>query len=142
MNREANEIIAFSITQVTEVGNSNHMEKIEFQKTLNEVRGKGIVVKQLVTDRHMQIRNYLEEDEPQIDHQFDVWHFSKKNKSKLIAAGKNPLVPLYKSGLKLLLTTFGGHVGQVKALSNCVFCFMFKINIVGQQVICSVKVSI
>ena len=35
-----------------EVGNSNRMEKPGFQQRLNEVREKGIVVKQLTTDRH------------------------------------------------------------------------------------------
>ena len=50
MNQETNEMAAFSITQVTEAGNSNHMEKLGFQKTLNEVREKGIVVKQLTTE--------------------------------------------------------------------------------------------
>ena len=49
---------------------------------------KGIVVKQLTTDRHMQFRKYLKENEPRIAHQFDAWHFSKNIKSKLIAAGK------------------------------------------------------
>ena len=53
---------------VTEAGNWNRMEKLCFQKTLNEVKEKGIVVKQLTTDRHVQIRKYLQEDEPQIDH--------------------------------------------------------------------------
>ena len=62
--------------------------KTGFQKTLNEVREKGIVIKQLTTDRHMQIRKYLKEDEPQIDHQFDVWHFLKNTESKVIAAAK------------------------------------------------------
>ena len=47
------------------------MEKLAFQKTLNEVGEKGIVVKQLITGRYIQIPNYLKEDEPQMDHQFD-----------------------------------------------------------------------
>ena len=37
---------------IEEVGNSNRMEKPGFQQRLNEVREKGIVVKQLTTDRH------------------------------------------------------------------------------------------
>ena len=45
INQETNEIIAFSITQVTETGNSNCMEKLRFQKMLNEVREKGLVKK-------------------------------------------------------------------------------------------------
>ena len=77
INQETNKIIAFSITQVTEARNSNRMEKLGFQKTLNEVRQKRILVKQLTTDRHMQVREYLKEDGPQINYQFDVQHFRK-----------------------------------------------------------------
>ena len=76
-NQETNKIIAFSITQVTEARNSNRLEKLGFQKTLNEVREKRILVKQLTTDRHMQVREYLKEDGPQINYQFDVQHFRK-----------------------------------------------------------------
>ena len=59
MNQETNEIIAFSVTKETEAGNSNCIGKLLFQKTLimNEVREKGIAVKHLTTDRHMQIQN-------------------------------------------------------------------------------------
>ena len=56
-NQETNEIIAFSINQVTEAENSNCRENLGFQKTLNEVREKGINVKQLTTDRYIQIRS-------------------------------------------------------------------------------------
>ena len=66
INQETNKIIAFSITQVTEARNSNSMEKLGFQKTLNEVREKRTLVKQLATDRHMQVREYLKEDGLQI----------------------------------------------------------------------------
>ena len=48
------------------------MEKLAFQKTLNEVGVKGIVVKQLTTDRHIQIPKYFKEIESQIDRQLDV----------------------------------------------------------------------
>ena len=98
MNQETNEIIAILITQVTEVRNSDSMEKLGFQKTLNEVREKGIVVKQLTADRHMQIQKYLKEDEPQINNQFTK--------------------PLYKNRLNSLLATFVGHPGQEKTMSN------------------------
>ena len=53
MTQETNDIIAFSVARVKEAGSSNPMEKLEFQKTLNEVKEKGIVVKQLTTDRHI-----------------------------------------------------------------------------------------
>ena len=53
MAQETNEIMAFPITQVTEAENSNRMEKLGFQKALNEAKEKGTVVKQLTTDRHI-----------------------------------------------------------------------------------------
>ena len=52
MNEQTNEIVAFVVTQVTEAGNSNRMEKLSFTKALNEVKQKGICVNQLTTDRH------------------------------------------------------------------------------------------
>ena len=48
------------------------MEKLAFQKTLNEVGEKGIVVKQLTTGRYIQIPQYFKENESQIDRQLDV----------------------------------------------------------------------
>ena len=73
INQETNDIIAFSITQVTEAGNSNRIEKLGLQKTLNEVREKQILIKQLTADRHMQIQKYLKEDKPQSNNQFGIF---------------------------------------------------------------------
>ena len=106
MNQETNEIIAFSINPVTEAGNSNHMEKLGFQKMLNKVRGKGIVVNQLTTDRDMQIWKYMKEDEPQINHQFDVWYFSKSIKSKLIAVDKKSFCAALQKWSKSIINLF------------------------------------
>ena len=61
-------VIAISLTQVTEAGSSNKMEKAGLIKTLQEVKGKEHKIEQ-------------KED---IDHQFDVWHFSKSIKTKLL----------------------------------------------------------
>ena len=38
MNQQTNEIVAFAVTQVTEAGNSNRMEKVGFTKALKEVK--------------------------------------------------------------------------------------------------------
>ena len=88
MDQNTNEIISMSITQVTEAGNSNRMEKMGFLKALNNVKEQGISVEMLTTDRHKQVRKHLRENEEGIEHQFDVWHFSKNIKSKLLAASK------------------------------------------------------
>ena len=50
MNQQTNGIVAFAVTQVTEAGNSNWMEKLSFTKVLNEVKQKGICENQLTTD--------------------------------------------------------------------------------------------
>ena len=44
MNQQTNEIVAFAVTQVTEAGNSNRMEKLSFTKVLNEIKEKEICV--------------------------------------------------------------------------------------------------
>lgn len=64
------------------------MEKVGFKKLLSEFKGKGILPTQITTDRHTGIRKHLREEEPNIDHQFDVWHFVKNIKKRLTAAAK------------------------------------------------------
>lgn len=88
MDRNTNRIATFSLTQVTEAGNSNRMEKMGFIKALTSLKTQGINPEQITTDRHSQIRKYMREEEPKIRHQFDVWHFAKNIKKKLLAAGK------------------------------------------------------
>ena len=53
-------------------------------ETLNFLQNSGIIIKVLVTDRHSQIRKYLLENKPQINHQFDIWHMAKNLKKKLL----------------------------------------------------------
>ena len=88
LDRVTNKVIAFSLVQVTEAGNSNRMEKMGFTKTLNHLKNNGIIPTQITTDRHSQIRKYMREEEPEIEHQFDIWHFAKNIKQRLIAASK------------------------------------------------------
>jgi len=64
--------VDMSLTQVTEAGNSNRMEKVGFIKVLDEMKESNIHIDQLTTDRHMQIRKYMREEENSINHQFDV----------------------------------------------------------------------
>ena len=95
----------------------------------------------------MQVREYLEEDGPQINYQFDVQHFSKNIKNKLIAAGKKfsctALQKLTKSIINHFWWAYATREENEQLFRDMwVFCFMFKINIVGQQVIYSVNVNI
>ena len=86
-------VIADSLTQVTEVeGVSNRMRKAGLIKVADEVKQKKLKVDQLTTDRHLQIKKYLREQEGSIDHQFGVWHFSKSMKTKLLKVSKKRIV--------------------------------------------------
>ena len=70
-------------------------------KVLDEVKQKNLKVDQLTTDRHLQINKYLREQEEGINYQFDVWHFSRSKKTKLLKVSKKKaceeLRPLIKS---------------------------------------------
>ena len=80
-------VISVSLTQVTEVeGVSNKMEKTDLIEVPEEMKRNEI--KQLTTDQHLQAKKYLREQEEGIDHQFDVWHFSKSIKIKLLKFSK------------------------------------------------------
>ena len=81
-------IIFMSLTQVTEAGNSNRMEKLGLQKVLADANEKGVNINQITTDRHVQIRKYLREEKTTISHQFDIWHFTKNIRKHLTAASK------------------------------------------------------
>ena len=50
-DKVTNRILAFSLTQVTETGNSNQMEKIAFKKALSTVKGEGIKPSQITKSK-------------------------------------------------------------------------------------------
>ena len=79
-------IISVAVTQVSKVGNSNRMEKMGFVKVLSKLKEKGLNIEQITTDRHTGIRKHMREKEKSISQQFDVWHFCKSIRKKLIAA--------------------------------------------------------
>lgn len=88
INQVTGEIVASNLTQVTECGNANRMEKHGFVKALTFLKDKGVKVQQITTDRHSQVRKYMRVSEPNIDHQFDPWHVCKGIKKKLAKLAK------------------------------------------------------
>ena len=81
-------IISMAITQLSEAGNFNRMEKMGFAKVLSELKEKGLNIEQITTDQHTRIRKHMREIEKSIPQQFDVWHFCKSIRKKPIAAAK------------------------------------------------------
>ena len=88
MDKEIGKIAAMSLIQVSEVDNSNQMEKKGFIKTLLVLKDENITPTQITTNCHDQICKYMREKEPGINHQFDVWHFIKNINKKLINASQ------------------------------------------------------
>ena len=64
------------------------MEKLGFERALEDLLHDGLEISTVATDRHMGIWKLLRENYPEIDHQFDVWHISKSITKKLTAKAK------------------------------------------------------
>ena len=63
--------------QSNEVQNSYNMEKEGLKRGLNNLYAEQLQIKEIVTDRHVQVRKYLKTERPEIKHSFDVWHIAK-----------------------------------------------------------------
>ena len=63
--------------------NSYHMELVGLKRCLDNLEKESIQISDVVTDRHSQVRAYMEHDKPGIDHWFDVWHVAKDKKEEI-----------------------------------------------------------
>ncbi|XP_064464730.1 uncharacterized protein LOC135400449 [Ornithodoros turicata] len=68
---------------------SVQMEKEGLIKSLAFLKEQGIKVKSFTTDRHPAIRKHMQVHEPDITHNFDIWHISKSVKKKLTSVSKS-----------------------------------------------------
>ena len=85
---DSKKVIDFKVVSVTEVANSNQMEKKGFVETLSSIEANEIEVDVISTDRHPQIKKEMRVNHGEIDHQFDPWHLAKSVSKKLAAASK------------------------------------------------------
>ena len=90
------EVADFKVVSVTEVANSNQMEKSGFIETHSHIDTNGIKVDTASTDRHLQIKKEMRVNHGEIDQQFDPLHLAKSVSKKLATASK-------KSGCKALV---------------------------------------
>ena len=88
MDQSTTKIYATIITPVTEAKSSYNMEKVRFIKELKFSRTNGVIVDQITTDKHSQIRKHMRENKKDTLHQFDIWHFCESIKKNLAAAAK------------------------------------------------------
>ena len=88
MNTASNKVIDFHVVHVSTAGNSSLMEKTGLQILLEKFSKLKINITSLTTDRHTQIRAMMRDFYAAIMHQFDIWHFAKSLKKKLLKLGK------------------------------------------------------
>ena len=70
-------IVSMELVQVSEVKNANHMEPEGLRRCLADVKRHKLTLSVLATDRHLMVGAMMRKDYANIDHQFDIWHFSK-----------------------------------------------------------------
>ncbi|XP_077065543.1 uncharacterized protein LOC143718343 [Siphateles boraxobius] len=78
------EIIHFELVQVTETTSSVAMEVLGFQRGLDYLLDRGVVVDVVTTDRSPSVRKLMKDNYTSIQHEFDPWHVSKSVKKKLV----------------------------------------------------------
>ncbi|XP_061652519.1 uncharacterized protein LOC133488553 [Phyllopteryx taeniolatus] len=88
MNLKDSQILDTQLVQVTEVKNSHAMELEGLKRCLALLQRKGVTMKNIVTDRHSQIKKFLRETHKDLCHWFDVWHVAKGIKNQLLALSK------------------------------------------------------
>ena len=86
LEHSINKIVAMSLTQFTECGNSNTMEKYGFQKVFYDMEVRDVNInynRQACADKKI-----MREERPNISHQFDIYHVCNNIRKKLSKAAK------------------------------------------------------
>lgn len=68
---------------------SANLEKLGFIRGMQDVRERGLQVKEVVTDAHLQIGAMMKKVYKEVKHSHDIWHAAKNLGQKLIAAGQD-----------------------------------------------------
>ncbi|KAK8781227.1 hypothetical protein V5799_017431 [Amblyomma americanum] len=86
LDTSLNRIIDMQLVQSSEVSSSGAMELEGLKRALKRLDDKNISVREIVTDRHVQVRSHMRQHRPDIAHYIDAWHVAKGLKKKLQAA--------------------------------------------------------
>lgn len=68
---------SFILPKVTQASSSVAMEVLGFKSGLRKLLEQGVQVDCVVTDRSVSVRKTMEDEFPDIPHEFDTWHTSK-----------------------------------------------------------------
>ena len=83
MDSDSAKVAEFKVVQVSEVTSSNAMEKEGFNRCLNSLQESLVSIHTITTDRHIGMNSAMDKEHADINHQYDVWHFSKSIVKKL-----------------------------------------------------------
>ncbi|XP_052084466.1 uncharacterized protein LOC127721708 [Mytilus californianus] len=89
MDLTTSKVIDMQLVQSNEVTNNYAMEQEGLIRCLNFLHNQHVQVSHLITDRHSQVKKFMREKEPSIQHMFDVWHVAKGIYKKLELKGKS-----------------------------------------------------
>ena len=106
INTERNMIVGFQVIHVSQVGNSNRMEKYRLEIYFKKLINLNMSIASLKTDRHTQIRAFIKKEYSFISHQFNVWHFSKSIKKKLCKHAKSSSKKSLNDWIKPIISHF------------------------------------
>ena len=75
IDQQTDKIVDFHVVQVTEVNNSNAMEREGFKRCINHIQDHGGQIKVVATDRHVGIRADMKRNFPEliISLMFSIW---------------------------------------------------------------------
>jgi hypothetical protein len=88
LSTQLNKVVHFHVASVTDTTSSVAMEKCGFKIALDHLLESQLAIEIIATDRHMGIAKLMREEYEDIIHEYDVWHFAKSVKKKLLAKGK------------------------------------------------------
>ncbi|XP_068112065.1 uncharacterized protein [Hyperolius riggenbachi] len=88
MDMQTSLILDFEAVQVSQTTSSVAMEKLGFKTCVDRIREEKYDVHMIGTDSHPGIKKLMRTDYSDINHQFDLWHYSKSIKKKLLNASR------------------------------------------------------
>ncbi|XP_075466215.1 uncharacterized protein LOC142500249 isoform X2 [Ascaphus truei] len=89
MDYSTKKIVDIKVIDTQDVtGESSHVEILALKKSLEFIISKGIAVTEIITDTHSQIKTYMKENYPNIQHQIDICHGEKAVLKRLLMVAR------------------------------------------------------
>uniref|UniRef100_A0A915D506 Transposase n=1 Tax=Ditylenchus dipsaci TaxID=166011 RepID=A0A915D506_9BILA len=108
-------VLTISTVQKDETaGVSNRMELEGVKRCLTKLEDAGLNIHSLTSDRHVQLRSFLQKDKPHIQHFFDGWHTLKPIRRTLHTKSKKK----FNSELRLIGPRLMRHLYHCSSLSK------------------------